>query len=106
MKKMGRKSDAIVFQRNVEKQISFAFGGESLGTFGDPLDRHGRPTNSIGVFINYVLGCDWQGIKILAVREEFIDGAKAAGYEHVAKILEKQGTKRIAATEDSGPAGA
>jgi hypothetical protein len=94
MKKMGRKSDAIVFQRNVEKQISFAFGGESLGTFGDPLDRHGRPTNSIGVFINYVLGCDWQGIKILA------------GYEHVAKILEKQGTKRIAATEDSGPAGA
>ncbi len=100
MKKLSRKSDAIVFQHNVEKQISFAFAGDSLGTFGDPLDRHGRPTNSIGVFINYVLGCDWQGIRILAVREEFVKQARAAGYEHVEKILEQQGTKRIAATED------
>lgn len=71
-----------------------------MGTSGDPLDRHGQPTNSIGVFINYVLGCDWQGIKILAVRKEFIEQAKAAGYACVEKILEKQGAKRIAATED------
>jgi len=84
----------------VEKPISFAVTGESLGTFGDPVDRHGRPTNSVGVFINHVLGCDWQGIKILAVREEFIEQAKAAGYEPVERILEEYGTKRMGAAED------
>ena len=54
----------------------------------------------MGVFINHVLGCDWQGIKILAVREEFIEQAKAAGYERAEKILEKHGTKRMGAAED------
>ncbi len=54
----------------------------------------------MGVFINHVLGCEWQGIQILAVREEFIEQAKAAGCERVEKILEKHVTKRMGATED------